>query len=169
MPLEVASDERFDRWIHRVQRVCWALMALAVAAAALGLFGNGVLGEATAASAGTPALTVRYDRLARYLSPQELVVEVRSPPDTAPGMLEIAVSRGFLADVRLNGVTPEPQEVAVEGDRYVYRFPVDGWSEPVRVHFELEADHWGRLHGSVQARAGGAESGTVSIRQWVYP
>lgn len=169
MFVEVESDERFDRWANRVQRVFWLLMVLALVGAVLGLFGNGVLAETTAEAGGSPALTVRYDRLARYQSPGEVVMEVRSPPDASAETLELAVSRGYLADVRLTGVTPEPEEVVVEADRYVYRFSVADWSEPVRVHFELEPDHWGRLRGTVQARVGGAESAPVSIRQWVYP
>lgn len=167
MTVHIEEDERFDRGLNAVQRAAWLVMLGVIIAALLGAFGGGVLAEATARADGPPALTVRYDRLARYQSPTEMVVEVG--PAGAAGELQVAVSRGYLADVRLTGVTPEPERVTLEDDLYVYRFQVEDWSEPVRVHFELEPDHWGRLTGRIRARSGDAASGWAEVRQFVYP
>jgi hypothetical protein len=57
---EIDQDLEFQRRIWKLQRVAWAVMALVVLAAVLGLLGPGVLGMATAGGRSSP-LWLEYD------------------------------------------------------------------------------------------------------------
>ena len=167
--LDLDLDQDFERKTYRVQVGIWLLMAAVVAGAVFGLFGAGLLTNASGTAEGQPSLKVRYDRLIRLQSENEFIVEVSNPPPDAGDTVEIEMSRGLWADLHLTETNPDPDGVTATDDSYIYEFKVEEWTDTVTFHFEFRYDHWGTAEGDFRARAGDAESGVVSISQFVYP
>lgn len=110
--LQLHEDLAHERREWKLQRVGWALMALALLAAVLGLFGHGPLSETASASADG-ALTVRHQRFERYQAPSEYDIGAL-PALAAGGVLVrtsiLAASLYFTLKVkhRLAGLTTAP-------------------------------------------------------------
>jgi hypothetical protein len=167
--LDLELDQDFERRTYYVQVGLWLLMGALVVGGLLGLFGAGLLTNASGSAGGQPSLEVRYDRLIRLQSENEIIVEVSNPPANAGDTVEIEVSKGLWSDLHLTETNPDPDGVTATDDSYIYEFKVDEWTDTVTFHFEFRYDHWGTAGGDFRARTGDSESGVVSISQFVYP
>ena len=99
------ADHRFHRNEWRIQRIGWVLVALFLALAAAGLFGNGPLSRAHADSAGG---RLEYQRFTRFGLTTDLVV---TPVASANGITRVEISGDYLEAFRVEHVTPEPAAV----------------------------------------------------------
>ena len=153
--LEADDDPAFVRRAAAVGRAARWGVALAVALAALGVFGGaGPLVQAEAGGAG--GLAVVYDRFARLDAPLALRVG-------APGGLEAVTLEGDLASaLRLDAVTPSPTaEAATEaGVRYAVAVGSGG-----SVAFRARPLRFGVLRGAVSLPSGDR----AEVRILVYP
>lgn len=161
--LELGEDVGFQRKEWRFERVGWALMALVLAAALLGLLGPGPLSSATAGKEGG-ALWANYDRFAHRSALTTL--EVHAGRETVQeGQLRLWVSRSLLAGNEVRAIQPEPDQASTAGDRVVYTFAVDDPAQGVDVIFYLEPRQYWR-----QRVALGVEGGPeVGFTQVLYP
>lgn len=162
--LEIDDDPRFQHRSWTAERIGWAVIALLLVAAGLGLCGSsGPLNQATAEDAeGT--LRVEYARFARHGAPTEVQVEVGAAA-TAVDTLRVAISRAYLAAVEIAWMQPEPETVELTGEAFVYVFPVAERGQPLAISFEVEPQRYWRQRARVWLPEGGA----VSITQFVYP
>ena len=167
--LDLEMDLAFESRTYRAQQIIWAVMAFALVAAVLGLFGTGVFSDASKAADGQPALKVRFDRTIRMQSENELIVEVSNPPPSPAETVEVEISRSLLADTHLTEVNPDPEGVTATDESYVYEFKVSDWTDMVAFYFEFRHDHWGTVEGEVRVKVGEVESAAVSVSQLVYP
>lgn len=167
--LDLELDRQFERRANLVQVALWVLMGAIVIAAILGLFGAGIFSNASSAAAGQPSIKVRYDRLIRLQSENEIIVEVSDPPPGAVDTVQVEVSRSLWADIHLTETNPDPDSVTATGDSYIYEFKVEDWTDTVSFYFELRYDHWGTAEGDFRARVGESESPLVSVSQFVFP
>lgn len=159
--LELEQDARFQHLEWIIQRLGWVLIALAVVAALLGVFGGGgPLATAVLHGGGAVPLRVELDRVGRWRSPGRLRIELTP---SAPGEAEVRVSRAYLDDVRIEQITPQPKRVESAGEDLRYVFDVA--APPLVLTFHLTFERWGRLHGHV-AGGGGSD---VRFSQLVYP
>lgn len=110
------SDQRFHRNEWRVQRIGWVLVALFLALAGAGLFGNGPLSRAHADNA---AGRLDYERFTRFGLSTDLVV---TPAASAHGVTRIEISSDYLEAFRVEHVTPEPAAVRLAGPNLIYEF-----------------------------------------------
>ena len=110
------SDHRFHRNEWRVQRIGWVLVALFLAFAVAGLFGNGPLSRA---HADNGAGRLDYQRFTRFGLSTDLVV---TPAASAHGITRIAISRDYLEAFRVEHLTPEPAAVRLAGPNIIYEF-----------------------------------------------
>ncbi|HEX7080192.1 MAG TPA: hypothetical protein VF329_04190 [Gammaproteobacteria bacterium] len=160
--LEISEDMEFQRRTWIVERFGWAVLALIVVAAILGLFGKGLLGHAEATAAdGT--LTVEYYRFWRMQSPMMVGVAAQTVP--TGDRARIWMDRAYVESVQVDRITPEPESVEAAADRLIYVFALAHAGEPLRATFEVEPQRPWRVRGRV-----GVEGGEmVMFSQFVYP
>jgi len=141
------------------ERAGWLAMAIALLAAAAGLFGGGGLSDSEARAGDE--LTVKYPRFFRAHGPFELAVDWLPRHQQA----SLWISRAFLDDFEIVEIQPIPSAVTASRDRIYYAF---GESEPsarVGVTFRLRSERGGTFRG----RIGSADDLDVEIRQFAFP
>jgi hypothetical protein len=154
---ESESILAFHRSEWRIQRIGWVLVALFLAAALGGLFGNGLLSRAhTANGAGS----VDYERFTRYGLSTDLVV---TPVASAHGVNRVAISADYLEMFRVERITPEPAAVRMTGPSIVYEFA--SASPGASISFHMRPQRLWR-HGATVTIDGGAP---LEISQLTYP
>ena len=118
--LETGEDLAFERRNWVVSCVGWAIMALFIVLAALGLFGGGPLSQAEVGEKGS-ALWVRYERFARNDTASPIEIHLGGG---APGeRVRVWVSRPLVAQGDLVRTEPDAEAVEIGEDRYVFTFP----------------------------------------------
>lgn len=153
--MEIDEDIKFQRRVWTVERVGWAIVAVVIAAALAGIFGNGPLSRASAQAAG---LQIVYERFARSQQSTELrcVVSGGQPE------LQIALSRDYLDSFHIETITPAPVRNEAAGEWLVYRF---AGAAPLSITFNLKPKNFDSVIGSVRTGAGE----TVTFHQFIYP
>jgi hypothetical protein len=152
------EDElQFHQREWRVQRVGWVVLALSLAFAVGGLFGNGPLSRLHADSASGQ---VEYERFVRYGLTTDLVV---TPTGSAEGVNRVEFDADYLEAFRVERITPEPASVRIEGPRIVYEFA--STKPEAAISFHIRPQQLWR-HSSVVSIDGGAP---VEISQLTYP
>lgn len=151
------ADEHFG-----LQRIAWSVMALLVLAAAFGLFGDGPLAQARAASP-TGELDLEYARIARSDAPTTLRFTLRPGPSCgAAAHLTLPIE--YAAAMQVQGVLPLPVRTRTARGQVTYSFEVEPRRETTVV-FDLKPQRAGVLHASFSL-AGGPP---LQIRQLVLP
>lgn len=107
---------KFHQREWRIQRIGWVLVALFLACALGGLFGNGPL---SGTHADGPEGRVGYERFVRYGLSTDLVV---TPTGSAQGVNRIEIDADYLEAFRIERITPDPASVQLSGPRIVYEF-----------------------------------------------
>ena len=145
-----------------VDRVAWAALLLVIVAGLFGLFGQGGLSSQRAQSPDG-RLAVEYERFARRGGDNVLRLEITG--QSGADSLSLWLDRQYVEAMKVDGISPEPQEQVVAVDRYVY-----SWShEPdvtLRVTFDFTVSDIGGLTG-----AAGLEGSDVVVGfdQFLYP
>jgi protein-L-isoaspartate(D-aspartate) O-methyltransferase len=159
-----ASPSRYERtrcfrrgWA--LERAGWLAMAVVAAAAAVGLFGDGWISDASA-SAGD-SLTVAYPHFARSEAPFEVTVDW-SPRGQEAGLW---IERSYLEQIEIEEIRPAPAAVRIGRDRIHYVFEALEAETRVRVTFRLEPQHAGAIRG----RIGADDDLAVEVRHLVFP
>jgi hypothetical protein len=161
--LFIKDDPGFRRKEWLFERIGWAVMALILLAALLGLLGPGPLSNATAGEEGG-ALWVNYQRFAHRSAPTTL--EIHAGPGTAQdGRLRLWISRAVVGQNEVRSLQPQPEQASAVGDRFVYTFNVDDPGQEAVVFLHLEPHNYFR-----QQVALGVEGGPeVRFTQVLYP
>jgi hypothetical protein len=147
----------FHRAEWRIQRVGWVLVALLLATAGAGLFGNGPLSRA---HSGNAAGRVDYQRFTRYGLSTDLVV---TPVASAHGVNRVAIGADYLELFRVERITPEPAAVRIAGPNIVYEFA--SASPGASISFHMRPQRLWR-HSATVTIDGGAP---LQISQLTYP
>lgn len=161
--LEIDQDLEFQRKAWVAQRVGWALMALFVLAAAVGLLGAGPLSHARAAIPGV--MTLEYERFARFESSETLTVRLDSAA-TAGEVVRLSLNREFLDSAKIETVLPPPARVESAAGRLIYVFAMGEPRVPLVVTFTFEPQDIGVHEGIVRLESRDAR---IAFRQLVYP
>jgi hypothetical protein len=151
------ADHRFHRSEWRIQRIGWVLVALFLALAGAGLFGNGPLSHAHADN-GTGRLD--YERFTRYGLSTDLLV---TPASSTHGVTRVQISGDYLEAVRVEHITPEPAAVRLAGPNVIYEFASAAPGASISFHISPQ-----RLwrHSATVTIDGGAP---LEISQLTYP
>ena len=133
---DVHEDRPWQESWWVVQRVGWAIMALIILAALVGLTGKGgPLASATAHAAGA---TIDYPRITRWKSDDQLTVRL---PVSASGDVDVELSKAFGELFSIRSVEPEPSEVKATASGQRFTFEVgDGPGERLIV-FGIHAEN----------------------------
>lgn len=161
--VEVARDLPFQKREWVFERVGWAVMAVIVLLALLGLLGNGPLSSTSAADA-LGRVKVEYDRFLHYQEPSRLRIHV-SGAVTAGDEFRLAFSQDFLDRVEIKRIDPVPTSAETGEGRHVYVFRVADRGKPTTVTVHFEAERPGVLDARLEA--GGGEP--LEFWQFVYP
>lgn len=161
--IDLDQDLGFQYWSWRLQRITWALLALAIALAMGGLFGGGPLAHAVAGGT-SKGLWVEYDRYARFQAPTILTLHLARQP-ARPEVARVWISYDYLGSGRLERISPEPVEVETESDRlvYVFRLGEPGKTSQVRLFFFPERA------GEITCRMGLEGEPHLGFTQFVFP
>lgn len=161
--IQIEEDLTFQSHQMRFERIGWAVLALLLVAALLGLLGRGPLSAATAGDAGEP-IRVEYERIERKLSPTTITV-VLTPEAASNGMVRVWIDRDWLDEVTFETISPEPESVEIDPQRLIYVFAVNAGQGQVEVVFHLEHGGWGWRTGEIGLDGGPSHE----FAQFVFP
>lgn len=157
--IELPADEPFQRVEWLIQRAGWLLWAVVLLAGLLGLFGSGVLSNATAVSPES-GIQVSYQRFLRYHQPAELRVTLAE----SFAQSKLKLNREFLDSVQIVRIEPEPVDSTLMTDGIEYIFASsESTNSIVLVFFEYE--RMGKCQGKLQLN----DSQPVAFSQFAYP
>jgi hypothetical protein len=159
--IEIDEDLEFQRRYWRVQRIGWVLLALFLMAAAIGLFGGGMVSRTTARGHG---LTIEYSRFARENAPMLIVVRVPASVAQA-GQIQLSFNADYIAKLSFQRITPQPQAVEAAAGRVTFQFLANAQPGDLTFSFEAKPREFGRA--SVQVMMEGSSG--VGFWQLVYP
>ena len=157
-PIEdLDANRSFYRNEWRIQRAGWVLVAIFLAFALGGLFGNGALSRAQAEGA---AGRIQYERFVRYGLSTDLVV---TPAGSSQGVNRVELGAAYLAAFLVERITPEPAAVRMSGPAIVYEFASTAPGASISFHIRPQ-----RLwrHSTAVKIDGGAP---LPISQLTYP
>jgi hypothetical protein len=163
--IQIDEKPHFQERMWRIERMGWLAMAAILIAAAVGLFGHGLLSRATVeiTDPAQPAegMIVEYERFGRAHSEAQFVLS--GPAGTPNKRFSLWLSNDYLKDAELVRMTPEPtaQELVSNGVRY--HFPVQDGPRTVILRFKPERS--GRLSGSIRLNDGPP----AMFDQWLFP
>jgi hypothetical protein len=151
------SDHRFHRTEWRIQRIGWALVALFLASAAAGLFGNGPLSRA---HADNGAGRLEYQRFTRYGLTTDLVI---TPAGGANGITRVEITGDYLEAFHVERITPEPAAVRMTGPNIVYEFATT--APGASIAFHVNPQRLWRRSATIKIDGGAP----LEISQLTYP
>lgn len=162
--LQIQEDASFHRRAWAVQRAGWALMALVLVGAILGLLGSGPLSTATADVPGL--MRIEYQRFAQYQTPGRLTIHLE-PGASAGASVSLGIDRQYLDRSEIASVVPPPRRVRHAEDRLIYEFDVAAPGQRLTLVLSLEPQHVGVVTGQVTLEH--APPAVAVFRQVVYP
>jgi hypothetical protein len=160
--IEIEQDLDFQRRSWTVQRVGWIMMLLISIGGLFGVFGGGLLANASVGDDGE--LRVDYERLVRMTGSQQLEISVGQGA-TQSSTMSLWLDREWLSRHKVRSILPEPDSTSVSPVRVTYHFKVDPAAGPSKVEFDLETHAFGRMRGKVGIPGGK----TVTFDQFSYP
>jgi hypothetical protein len=138
-----ANDFQSELEYHRrewvVQRIGWGAMVVFVGAAALGLFGHGILSDASIGDASVA--TVKFERFARHASAARIEIAI-APAAAASATVSFEVNASYLNAFEVRSIVPEPRKVETNGERI--RFTFDARATPTTIMLVVVPEKIGR-------------------------
>lgn len=139
--LEIKVDDHFDKLNHRFERIAWALMAVFLIAAGLGLFGQSSYAW-TKLEFGNSVL--RYSKFVRLEASTQFIYEIQN----AAELETIWVSHDLLSHYKFESVTPTPVESISKDGGIEFQFKTRGGS--FQAVFSVIPNEAGRLSGQLK-------------------
>lgn len=161
--LEIDQNLKIQHWSWRYERLGWAVIALILILAMLGLFSTGPLSVATAGSLDD-GLDVGYQRFLRNNGEASLEIQV-APDQIRNGEITIWINAAYLEKTSQMVIEPEPESIRLDGDRQIFTFPAVSTSEPVRIGISYEPEVIGRIPVEI----GSVDGPSVAFTQYCYP
>jgi hypothetical protein len=152
----VREHMRFQRRLWVVERAGWLVLALIMLLALLGLFGTGVLSNATV-SAGS--LTVEYDRFERATRVSQFIFQFAPSPN---GERRLRLNRVFQDNYEIASIQPPPAKSSADGLDLTFSAPA---GSPARIVIWAHAQGF----GSTQIEARADDEPPLTFWVMVYP
>jgi hypothetical protein len=151
------ADHRFHRNEWRIQRIGWVMVAVFLALAGAGLFGNGPLSRA---HADNGAGRLEYQRFTRFGLTTDLVVR---PAASANGVTRVEITGDYLEAFHVEHITPEPATVRLAGPNIIYEFA--SGAPGASISFHLTPQRLWRRSATITIDGGAP----LDISQLTYP
>lgn len=155
--LQLDDKMNLHRKEWRVQKIGWSILSLLLIAAALGLFGNGVLSETIVGNPGTNHW-MRYQHFIRLEAPFTLEVHMTTSENKAA---VLAIPNDYLQVMNLEKMTPEPDQIQIKEGQVQYIFPGNGH---VQVNLQLKPSAFGRKESTFYLN-----NQPYAISHFIYP
>jgi hypothetical protein len=162
--LQIEDDMKFHKREWFVQRVGRLIMFACVIAAALGLFGSGMLAKTSVRDGILKVDYQRFCRVQRMASYEIYISETRNLAGKAQRKLWLP--NDFIKEVQIEHVEPEPSTVQADSLGHTYIFETAGAGEGISVFFQFRHKRPG-MH-TILMRADD-KAAQVILKQWVYP
>jgi hypothetical protein len=156
------NDFRFHRKQFLAERVGWVAMALCLAWALLGGFGEGWISRQQASN-DAQSCTVEYERFGRRDAPFEL--RVRLQLDAPRDRISLHLNREFLERVSIERVTPAYASMAAEDQGAALVFTLEPKPGDHIFTIEYRPQHIGSLPALVRVE----QEAAVAFDQFIYP
>lgn len=154
------ADPSFERREIIFERTGWLIMGMILVAAALGLFGNGLLSQTVLEK---DQFRMVYDRFLHFGDLTSLTIEI-PPHRSDAGVIAVAFSNSYLHNFRIEKIVPDPESTA-HGEETLFWFTATNTGEPVTVQIRLEPQKVGSMEGKIFVNG---EMG-YTFQQFVYP
>lgn len=142
---------------RRLKRCWWTLVAILLLLSLLGFLGKGYY-STTTVSASDGSFSVEYEWIARYRATLEVKINVKERA-IEDGEIICEFERSFLELLTPSLFMPLPIRTVSVGNDVRYYFSSE--HQDATIIAQLEADRWGRIHGSL--RCSDSESIPLSI------
>jgi len=161
--LELDQDLDRQRLEWRIQRAGWFAIAALLLAALVGLFGSGPVSRTFADDPNSP-LWLEYERFGRQRKPTTLRLHL-GPGSASGSRARVWIDGDYLADVRIERITPRPEREESGPGRTYFTFATTAADRPTVVTFHVQPERIGALPGQV-----GLDDGApLRFRQWIHP
>ncbi|MCC2642374.1 MAG: hypothetical protein K0S45_2787 [Nitrospira sp.] len=160
--LEFEQDLPFQFQAWRLQRVGWGLLALILLAASVGLFGHGMLADATVHDS-LEVLKVDYQRFLRYDTPTFFTITLPAPARTDDSV-RVQLHDQYLKDVTLHEVMPAPAKVTRTAEGIEFEFHVSQ-SDSAVLRFSASMKTMGAVTGLIRTM----DQDWLWFTHYVYP
>lgn len=161
--LELDQDLPFQERAWRAERIAWVVLTIVIVAALIGVFGTGPLSSTTAGDTET-GLAASYERFVRHDGRSSLELRI-SPDQASEGQVEVWLSAGYLEDIQIEHISPQPDEVRTSGERDIFVFLTEDPSSPMTVTLHFRPGSMGPISGDI----GIIDGPTVSVRHISFP
>jgi hypothetical protein len=156
------NDFQFHRKQFLAERIGWTAMALLLAWALLGGFGEGWLSHKKASNAAESCV-INYERFGRRDAPFELHVRLNL---AAPReRIWLHLNRDFLDRVNIERVTPAYHSMAEDAAGAAMVFLIEPEAGQHKFTIEYKPQYIGSLHATVRLE----QESTVTFQQFIYP
>lgn len=160
--IHLEQDIAHQRREWKVERLGWAIMALVILLAFLGLFGGaGIFLTERKPMVGEANVFLEYLRFIRNRSNSVLRIHF-SPGKGAAASSQVWLDEDYMRKFQLEQIIPRPDRVEAVDDRLIFHFE----GQPRTVTFYLRADTMGSVHGNAGIGLG---VNATSFSQFFYP
>ena len=156
-PLQMEDKIDLHRTGWRVQSILRTIIFLFILAAALGVFGDGILGRQILGEKNSN-VWLEYDRFGRKDAPGKLELHLAGSEDS-PAQLIIPSS--YLKNFHIEAITPTPTAIATRNNQVAYSFDATG---ALTVVFRMKPDAIGKVQGSILVN-----NQTFNLNHFIYP
>lgn len=161
--LALDEDLRFQRRQWQLERGAWVAIAGLIAYALAGGFGGGGPLSTTEAVSADGSARVHYERFARQLTPSNVEITVRQPPDGRPA--QIHLSGEYLSSVAVKSTVPPPDTSSAAENGYLFAFKRLPGAGEIKIELQLEPQKIGSAEGWLTVNNGER----LAIKQFVFP
>ncbi len=155
--LQLDDKIDFHRKGWRIQTILWVIIFLFILLAALGLFGDGILGRQTLGQKDS-TIWLEYDRFTRKDAPGKLEVHLVG---SASAPAQLIIPSGYLKNFQIETITPTPNSIASKEGQVAYTFHADG---PLTVIFHMKPDAIGKVEDNIRVN-----NQTFTLNHFIYP
>lgn len=160
--IHLEQDIAHQRREWKVERFGWAVMALVILLAFLGLFGGGgIFTTERKPIAGETDVFLEYPRFLRDQSNSVLRIHF-SPVKGAAALSQVWLDEDYVREFQLEQITPRPERVEAMDNKLIFHFA----GQPRTVSFYLRADTMGSVHGNAGTGPG---MNATPFSQFLYP
>lgn len=164
--LEIKEDRRFDNRTYKVKLVGKVLLLIIIILAVAGFTGKGPVSKYTAGEAGLGAM-VTTQKYARYESSLEIEMLVNTVMlNNGDSTLDISFPESYLAQMQIESILPEPQEMIISNDRVICRFALKDPGETQSIYFYMLPQ---RLFKTLEGTVKIEDKAEIHLEHFIYP
>lgn len=162
--LQLEQDMNFQRFWWKIERFGWIGILSLLLVACLGGFGGMGIANQTKVGNTTDGLWVAYDRFEHREAPMELTLHFNRNAINNT-QLSIWLDQSYLEKIKIEQISPTPQEVHLADDKLIYIFSVDELNTNSTITFHLSTSSFGIFRGQL----GLVDGVSYEFHQLIYP